>query len=315
MKKISKEILKIIITVALFYYLFKNKVPANEVIQNIKNLNPLYLIIIILFFFIYYLTFSLRWKFLLKAQGINIPPGRSYLYILISFFFNNFLPSGLGMDMVRSAYAGGKENFEKALGASIMERVLGMTGMMLIGITAIFSLKASFAKLSVLYISLILLIGLIYYLFTSLKVAWLKEKLLSIKLLNLGNSIKEFYKAFKIYKNKRKTILIGIGYSVSVQAVIILINYFIAKGLSIPIPIFALIAYIPIITVISLIPITINGLGLREAAYVHFFCSLNITEGQAMSLSLVFFVTSVIASCVGGIVFVFLRKEVATDKH
>jgi uncharacterized protein (TIRG00374 family) len=315
MKKIGKEILKIIITTALFYYLFKNKVPLSEVIKNIRNINPFYLILIIIFFFLYYLIFSIRWNFLLKAQKINITPGRSYLYILVSFFFNNFLPSGLGMDMIRSAYAGGRGNFEKALGASIMERILGMMGMVLIGITAIFSLNTSFAKFSILYVSMILLIILVYYLLTSLKVSWLKEKLLSITFLNLGNSIKEFYKAFKIYKNKRKTLAIGIGYSVLVQAVIILINYFIAKGLSISIPIFALIAYIPIITVISLIPITINGLGLREAAYVHFFCLLNISESQAMSLSLVFFVTSVIASCAGGIVFVFLGKDIATDKH
>ncbi len=308
MKKIGKEILKILITIGLFYYLFKTKVPLNEVIQNIKNLNIVYIIIIILFFLLYYLVFSLRWNFLLKAQKIEISKARSYLYIIISFFFNNFLPSGLGMDMIRSAYAGGKKNFEKALGASIMERILGMIGMMLIGITAVFSGKAEFVKLSILYIGLILVIALIYYLLTSLKVFWLKEKLLSIKFLNLGDSIRKFYRAFKIYKNKRKTILVGIGYSILVQVLIILINYFIAEGLTISIPIFALIAYIPIITVISLIPITINGLGLREAAYVYFFCLLNITEGQAMSLSLVFFITSVIASCAGGIVFVLLKK-------
>lgn len=309
MKKIGKEILKIIITIALFYYLFKNKVPADEVIQNIKNINPLHLILIIIFFFLYYLIFSLRWKFLLKAQKINITTGRSYLYILVSFFFNNFLPSGLGMDMIRSAYAGGRENFEKALGTSIMERILGMIGMMLIGFLAVFSGKSEFAKLSILYVGMILIIILIYYLLTSLKVSWLKEKLLSIKLLDLGNSIKEFYRALTIYKNKRKTIIIGIGYSVLVQVFIILINYFIAKGLSLTIPIFALITYIPIITVISLIPITINGLGLREAAYVYFFCLLNITEGKAMSLSLVFFITSVIASCFGGIVFLVLPRK------
>lgn len=308
MKKSVKEILKILITIGLFYYLFKTKVPLNEVIQNVKNLNILYIITIIIFFLLYYLIFSLRWNFLLKAQKIKLSKVRSYLYIIISFFFNNFLPSGLGMDMIRSAYAGGKENFEKALGASIMERILGMIGMMLIGITAVFSWKAGFAKLSILYIGLILLIVLVYCALISLKVKWAKEKLLSIEFLNLGDSIRKFYRAFKIYKNKRKTILIGIGYSVLVQVVIILINYFIAKGLAIPIPIFALIAYIPIITVISLIPITINGLGLREAAYVHFFCLLNITEGQAMSLSLIFFVTSVLASCVGGIAFVFLKK-------
>jgi glycosyltransferase 2 family protein len=115
--------------------------------------------------------------------------------------------------------------------------------------------------------------------------------------------------------DKRKTLLIGIGYSVLVQLLIITINCLIAKGLSIPIPFIAFLAYIPIITVISLIPLTINGLGLRENAYVYFFAFLNISRVGAMSLSLVFFLTSVIASCVGGIVFVFLKKEIATDKH
>jgi len=307
MKKIGKEILKILITVILFYYLFKNKVPLSEVIQNIKNINLLYFMTIIVFLLLYYFIFSLRWKFLLKAQKIDISLLRSNLYILVSFFFNNFLPSGLGMDFVRSAYAGGKENFEKALGASIMERFLGMTGMMLIGIIGIFSWKREFAKLYI-YFGLILFILFVYYLFTSLKITWLKENLLSVKFLNLGDSIREFYRAFKIYKSKRKTIVAGIGYSILIQLVVILINYFIAKGLSIPIPIFALLAYIPIITVISLIPITINGLGIREVAYVFFFSSLNIAESEAFSISLVFFVTSVVASCAGGIVFLFLKK-------
>ncbi len=309
MKRIGKEALKVIITAALFYYLFKYRVPVKEVIQNIKNINLMYLVFIIVFFFIYYLIFSLRWNFLLKAQKIEISPSRSYLYILVSFFFNNFVPSGLGMDMIRSAYAGGKENFEKAFGASIMERILGMIGMMLIGVTVIFSGKLKLAKLSVVYIGVIIFIILVYYFLTSLKLSWLKEKLLSIKLFNLGNSIREFYRAFKIYKNKRKILIIGIGYSVLVQLLIITINYFIAKGLSISVPFFAFLAYIPIITVISLIPLVINGLGLRETAYVFFFSLVNISKVQAMSLSLVFWATSVIASCAGAVAFLILPRK------
>jgi uncharacterized protein (TIRG00374 family) len=308
MKKIVKEILKILIAVGLFYYLFKTKVPLDEVIQNIKNLNIMYFSIIIILFFIFYLTFSLRWNFLLKAQGIYISESRSYLYLLISFFFNNFLPSGLGMDLIRSAYAGEKENFEKAFGASIMERILGMIGMMIIGVFAIFSGKSEFIKLSILYLGLILLTILIYYFFTSLKVEWLKEKLISIRLFNLGKSIREFYRAIKIYKSKKRTIIIGIAYSVLVQMIITLINYLIAKGLSIPVPLSALLAFIPLITIISLIPLTINGLGLRETAYVYFFSSINIAASEAFSISIVYFVISVITSSIGGIIFVFLKK-------
>lgn len=309
MKKICKEILKILITAGLFYYLFKSKVPLSEVIRNIKDINFSHFIIIIVFFFVYYLFFSLRWNFLLTAQKIFIAPLRSYLYILTSFFFNNFLPSGVGMDVVRSAYAGGKKHFEKAFGASLMERALGMVGMMLIGSFAILSGNVEFAKLALLYFGLIILVGFIYLFFTSLKVKWLKEKLLSIKFLNLGESVRKFYRAIKIYKSKWKTIICGIGYSVAVQMVIILINYLIAKGLSISIPFSALIAYIPVITIISLIPITINGLGTREAAYVFFFSSLNIAESEAFSISIIFFAASVVASCAGGIVFIFLSKR------
>ncbi len=309
MKKIIKETLKILIAIGLFYYLFKTKVPVHEVIQNIKNLNMLYFVTIIILFFLFYLTFSIRWNFLLKAQGIQISEIRSYLYLLVSFFFNNFLPSGLGMDVIRSAYAGEEGNFEKAFGASIMERILGMIGMMIIGVFAVFSGKSEFIKLSILYLGLILLTILIYYFFTSLKVEWLKEKLLSIKLLNLGKSIREFYRAVKIYKSKRKTIIIGIAYSVLVQMVITLINYFIAKGLAIPVPFSALLAFIPIITIISLIPLTINGLGLRETAYVYFFSSIGIAESEAFSISLVYLAISVITSSIGGIIFVFLSRE------
>jgi uncharacterized protein (TIRG00374 family) len=308
MKKFGIEILKILITIGLFFCLFKTKVPIHEVLQNIKNINFLYFVIAIFSIFLYYFIFSLRWRSLLTAQKIDISKGRSYSYIIISFFFNNFLPSGLGMDIIRSAYAGGKENFEKALGASIMERVLGIIGMMLIGIIAILSWKRDFAKLYI-YSVIILLILLIYYLLTSLKVSWLKEKLLSIKFLNLGASIRNFYRAFKTYKSKRKIVIRGIGYSILLQLVVILINFFIAKGLSLSIPLFALFAYIPLITVISLIPITINGLGLRETFYVIFFSSFNIAKSEAFSISLLFFVASVIASCVGGIVFLVLPRK------
>jgi len=308
MKKIGIEILKIIITGGLFFYLFKTKVPLHEVLQNIKNINLFYFVIAIFSIFLYYLIFSLRWRSLLKAQNIEISKGRSYSYIIISFFFNNFLPSGLGMDLVRSAYAGGRDNFEKALGASIMERVLGIIGMMLIGIIAVLSWRRDFAKL-IIYFLIIILILLIYYSLISLKFSWLKEKLISIKLLNLGNSIKEFYRAFKTYKSKRKIVIWGTGYSILLQVVVILINYFIAKGLSLPIPSFAFFAYIPLITVISLIPITINGLGLRETCYVIFFSSFNIAKSEAFSLSLLFFVASVIASCVGGIAFLLLPRQ------
>ncbi len=314
MKQIGKELIRLLLTAALLYLLFQ-KIPIEKVLPCIKKMDMKYFYIAIMLFFIYYGFFSLRWRFLLQSQDIEIKAGMSYLYILVAFFFNNFLPSGVGMDVIRSGYAGGREKFEKAFGASIMERILGMTGMMCIGVFSIFSMRMEFIYLAILYLFLIVLIGVVYFLLVSLKAKWLKDKLLSIKFLNLGKSIKTFYNAIKIYSKKRKVLLIGTGYSILVQMTIIYINFFLAKGLSMDISLISLIAYIPLITIISLIPITINGLVMRESAYIFLFSSYGIAREVALSLSLIFFATSVIASAIGGIVFIFVKRPPKKDNN
>ena len=313
MKRIGRESLKLLITAALLIFLFY-KVPIEEVFNIVRNIEIKNFYLSIILFFLYYAFFSIRWKYLLGSQKIEISLLQSYLFIHIAFFFNNFLPSGLGMDVVRSGYAGGRKNFEKALGASLMERVLGMIGMMFIGVLAIFSIKSEFIYLTIFYIFLIVLIFLLYTLIFSLKLEWIKKKLISIKFLNLGESLRTFYHAIKIYGKKKKVIGIGIVYSLLVQITIILINFLLSKSLGINLSFISLIAYIPLITIISLIPVTINGLGMRESAYVFLFSYYGIAREQALSLSLLFFATSVIASLVGGFLFIFIRRQNHKEK-
>jgi len=195
-----------------------------------------------------------------------------------------------------------------------MERVLGTIGMMCIGASAIFSIRAEFIYLAIFYIFLIFLIFLLYKLLFSLKFEWIKKKIISIKFLNLGESLRTFYHAIKIYGKKKRVVLIGIIYSLLVQITIILINFLISRSLGINLPFISLIAYIPLITIISLIPVTINGLGLRESAYVFLFSFYGIAREEALSLSLLFFATSVIASLVGGILFIFIRRQNYKEK-
>jgi uncharacterized protein (TIRG00374 family) len=313
MKRIGRESLKLLITTALLIFLFY-KVPVEEVFNIVRNIEIKNFYLSIILFFLYYAFFSIRWKYLLCSQKIEISLLQSYLFIHIAFFFNNFLPSGLGMDVVRSGYAGGRKNFEKALGASLMERVLGMIGMMFIGVLAIFSIRSEFIYLAIFYIFLIVLIFLLYILIFSLNLEWIKKKLISIKFLNLGESLRTFYHAIKIYGKKKKVVGIGIVYSLLVQITIILINFLLSKSLGINLPFISIIAYIPLITIISLIPVTINGLGMRESAYVFLFSYYGIAREQALSLSLLFFATSVIASLVGGFLFIFIRRQNHKEK-
>ncbi len=306
--RILKEIIKFLFTILLFYLIFR-KIPFSNVRMKLLSLDRTYLVLSFISFFIYYLFFSLRWSYLLDKTGIKISRIKSYTYILISFFFNNFLPSAVGQDFIRSAYAS-KNEFSKALGVSLMDRFLGFIGMLILGILAVLSKIHKIKVLSVLYFLLILLLFLLFYIFTAGNFGkGIKEKILRIKFLNFGDELRKFYNVLKDFKGRRIVLINGIILSIVIQGMITIINFFIFKSTGINISFFNLVVLLPAITILSLVPLTLNGLGLREFAYIYFFGLVNIKGEEALTISLLFFFISVIASLSGGILFLFIKRE------
>jgi len=306
--KILKQFIKIIFTIFLFYLIFR-KVPLNSIKENFLYANKIYLFLAFIFFFLYYLFFAIRWAYLLNGAGIKINFIKAFIYIIISFFFNNVLPSAVGQDFVRSAFAS-KKDFTKTLGVSLMDRFLGFLGMLIIGITAFLSHYKNLKIISIFYLFLFLFLLFLYLIFTNKNIGrGLKDFILRIKFLNLGEELRKFYLALVSFKEKKRMFLFGIILSIIIQFTITIINYIISKSINIELSFFNLLVILPAITVLSLIPITLNGLGLREFAYIYFFNIININSEKALSLSLMFFIISVIASLIGGILFLFFKGE------
>ena len=88
------------------------------------------------------------------------------------------------------------------------------------------------------------------------------------------------------------------------QVSIILSNYGAASGLGLDVPIAAFFFLIPFTTLITMIPISLNGFGLREAAYVFAFSSIGIPEEAALALSIVPALCMIGTSLIGGIIYV-----------
>lgn len=306
--KILKEILKIIITILLFFLIFR-KIPFSSVKMNFISAKKLYLILSFFLFFIYYFFFTLRWAYLLNRTGIKIKKIKAYAYITISFFFNNFLPSAIGQDFVRSAYAS-KSEFSKALGVSLMDRFLGFIGMLILGILSIFSVIYRIRIIAIFYLILILFLFFVFFLLTKKSMGrGIKNKILKIKFLNLGDELKKFYNVLTGFKERKIILFNGIIFSIIIQIIITIINFLIFKSSGIDISFYNLLVLLPVITILSLIPITLNGLGLREFAYIYIFGLINVKGEDSLSVSLLFYIISVIASLFGGILFLFLKRE------
>jgi uncharacterized membrane protein YbhN (UPF0104 family) len=60
---------------------------------------------------------------------------------------------------------------------------------------------------------------------------------------------------------------------------------------------------------VAMLPISISGLGVREAAYWYFFSRIGVSEGDAVAASLLFFVLVAVSSLPGAPLFVFRKAS------
>src|SRR5204863_9287088 len=83
----------------------------------------------------------------------------------------------------------------------------------------------------------------------------------------------------------------------------IAVNYLVATGLGQRIALGYFLLYVPIISTLLLLPISLNGLGVREGAYILLFASAGISSAAAASMSLAFWAITVCAGLVGGALY------------
>ncbi len=103
---------------------------------------------------------------------------------------------------------------------------------------------------------------------------------------------------------RNKSLALGVVFiSLLFHAVIVLINYAIFEALGANISLVYCFLVIPIILFITLLPVSINGLGIREWAYIYFFGRLGLSMTEAVAASLLFFFLLILVSLIGGVLF------------
>jgi len=91
------------------------------------------------------------------------------------------------------------------------------------------------------------------------------------------------------------------------------INDLLFRSFGIEVSFLHLLVIITLISVITMIPVSLNGLGVRETSYVLFFQSIGVPEGIALSVSLLFFILVTISSLIGGLFWLMERREMKSE--
>lgn len=259
-----------------------------------------------------------KWKLLITNENgrENVSLLKLGRFYYIGLFFNNFLPGSVGGDVVRVYYLGRVTGLSKAAASVAFERLTSGIALVAIALFSSFFLKTSkTVTLAVLLVAgIVILLGLLVYLLIK-KGPKAKmpnsDEVINTKFKGLNTVKKGFAQILQTIANYRRKGLFWWGMvsvlSILFQVGLAWINQLLFLALGIHIPWLALLMIITLISVITMLPVSVNGIGVREGSYVFFFQQLGVPSEMAVAVSLLFFFLVSVSSLAGGLFWISER--------
>ena len=293
--KIIILLIKILVSGGLLYAVI-SKTGIDKVLSTLKEINILSFVLAVLIYMFTIFISSIRWGLLLHEKfGMR----KLVSLYFIGSFFNHLLPGLIGGDAVKAYYLYRDTGRGSSAVASVfMDRYVGFAGLMLVGLIA-FPFGFGYFKGS--YIEWVLPLIVLLFVAGSFLVFGLK----------IGRNFKHlsgFYEYFAVYRERKAVLMKTLLLSVAIQTVIIFAVYALGRGLGVKMPLLPLFIFIPVIWTIATIPISISGLGVREASFVLLFGFLGISPVQATAVSFAWFLSVATGSLPGLIEYLRYKK-------
>jgi len=260
----------------------------------------------------------LRWRILMRRL-MPVPALTRLCGIYwIGLFFNLTLPTTIGGDAVKVYYAGKPSGaYAESFAATFLDRDIGMFAMMIIACGA-----ALFYSVSVPGVPVPLILWGVFILFVLGNIAVFTPRLHRVlsaalrkprltKITAIAAKIDNIAGAFRIMGGHPAALCQSLGISFANQFMGCTGVWTIALSLDIRIQPFYFLVFVPIITLISMIPVSLNGMGLREYSFMSLFGAIGVDSESCIALGLLYSLIIILSSLPGGVAYIFFRGDKA----
>lgn len=308
-KKILGNFLRVFISLGLLTVILWNMRKDMVGMKDyLFSANIFFISISILFCVLGTLIMALRLKVVFHGQHINLSLGKTWLLYWAGYFFNIFLPSSVGGDIVKAYYASDKTGKKMESYTSVfMDRFFGILGIMLVAILALLCYGIRLLPKTILItISVfVLMMSFVILVTWSRTVARFFSPLFVIfrilKLHHVEDKLRRFYQILHSYRGKRNVIINCVLLSILSQFTSAVSIFFIGKALHCDVGLVQYMILVPIVGAITTLP-SINGVGIREWTFVFFFGRLMLKQ-QAIAIPIIWSTEAMLMSFIGGIVY------------
>ena len=312
MKTAIITLAKLLITGLFFFYIF-NMIDFNQFADTIRGVRPGLIAAALAAIWLGHLVCVVRWRILMRL--LMQTPGFLRLcgIYCIGMFFNLTFPTLIGGDVVKIYYAGKQSrSYAESFASIFLDRDIGMFVMMAIACCA-----ALFHPVSVPGIPVTLILWSVFILFLIGNIALftpgfhrlLLAALRKHKLEKIAAKIDNVSRAFRTIGGHPAAILQSLGISALNQLFLCMTAWIVALCLGVNVSPAYFLIFVPLITLISMIPISLNGMGLREYSFMALFGGIGVAGEYCIAMGLLHSLMVIMSSLPGGVVYIFFRGK------
>lgn len=304
--------LKLIVSVGLLTVLVRRS-DAPRIWEYVRSASAGWLAAALAIYLLMIVASAWRWGLLLAAQGVKVPASRLTESFLVATFFNNFLPSNIGGDVVRIAdTAPAARSRTLAAAVVIADRAIGLLGLVLLAAFA-----ATAARWSGHEIVSAALLWLAFAGSAAAAAAMLLAPDRTMGLLSplrtlhpawIGPRLRQLADVLTRFREAPGPVLSCFAGAVLVQALLVGFYAAVAHGVGVPVSAWHMAVVVPVSFLAQLLPVSVNGFGVREAVFSYYFSQIGAPIEGALVVSLLGAGLVMLFSLSGAFAYVLRRR-------
>ena len=263
---------------------------------------------------------SWRWNYLMRLQKIKYSLTKSFIMFMGGLYMGLVTPGRIG-EFFRAFYL--KKDglsFGKSFLSIILDRVIDFGVLFIFGYLSLFIFKEFFKK-QIMFISILLGAVLIIVVLIAFNKSIIKKIIRLLFNLYFPKKYREKFK-FNFYDmyadlkslNIKEIIYLTI-WTILLWVMYYVVGYLLSLSLGINVPFLYIIAFITLTSFVTLIPLSISGIGTREASMIFLFSIIDIEKEKAVAFSLSIFLMSVFSAIIGFFCWMNLSNKYPHNKR
>jgi uncharacterized protein (TIRG00374 family) len=308
-------VLRLLVAIGLTYWAFRAADPR-QVGEAFARTSWPWIFLACLLVLVDRALMAQRWLALCSPIARRPPAGALLRIFFVSTFLGSFLVQSVGSDAVRTwslARAGAPAS--QALASVLLDRLLGVVSILVTAVAGAALAPDVLRQPAIAWAFVAAAAGSLFsllFVFSPRVDDLVRRAVGTLSAGGVRDRIGRLLDALSAYRAGHRLLAGVLAASIAVQILRILQAWMLGRSLGIEAPMAAYFAFIPIILLVMLLPITVNGFGVSQWAFVWMFGRAGVPDADAFTLSVLFVALGLVGNLPGGLLYIFGSREAAT---